>query len=69
MMDGWKMWEGKKVFIETRSNRQYSGKVIKVEASKNPISIWITIIDKFGKNITFVHSEISLIQEEGRWYL
>lgn len=63
-MEGWKSWEGKKVFISTRSNRQYSGKVINVEISENPSLIWITIIDKFGNQITFVHSEINLIEEE-----
>ena len=63
-MDGWKIWEGKKVFIETRSNRQYSGKIIKVDVSKDPELIWITLLDKFGKTITFAYSEINLIQEE-----
>ena len=26
----WQEWEGKKVYIETRSNRRYTGKIIKV---------------------------------------
>jgi len=60
--EGWKDYEGKNVYIETRSNRRYSGKVILVEI-KEPL-IWISIIDKFGAKITFVHSEINLIQEE-----
>ncbi len=64
-MEGWKSYEGKKVFIETRSNRRYSGKIINVEVQENPTLIWITLIDKFNKKITFVHSEIVLIQEEG----
>ena len=63
-MEGWKEYEGKNVFIETNSRRQYSGKVILVEVSEDPKLIWITIIDKFGSRITFVHSEINLIQEE-----
>jgi len=63
-MEGWKIWEGKKVFISTRSNRQYSGKVIEVEIQENPSLVWITIIDKFENRITFVHSEINLIEEE-----
>ena len=63
-MDGWMQWEGKKVFIETRSGRKYAGKVIKVEISKNCELVWISIHDKFGKKITFAHSEINLIQEE-----
>jgi len=64
MMDRWKEYEGKKVFIETRSNRQYSGRVINVDVTTNPALAWITIIDKFGQKITFVHSEIIMIQEE-----
>jgi len=63
MMDGWKKYEGKNVFIVTRSKRQYSGKVINVDDSE-PRLIWITLIDKFSKQITFVHSEISFIEEE-----
>jgi len=63
-MDGWREYKGKKVFIETHSGRQYSGKVIDIDVSENPRLIWIVIIDKFRKRITFVHSEIKLIQEE-----
>jgi len=63
-MEGWKQYEGKNVYIETNSGRKYSGKVILIEISENPKLIWVTIIDKFGKRITFVHSEINLIQEE-----
>ena len=64
MIDGWKTWEGKKVFITTRSNRHYTGKVTSVEILESPSLIWITIIDKFGSQITFSHSEINLIEEE-----
>lgn len=63
-MEGWKNWEGKKVFIKTRSNRQYSGKIIKVEIQEYPTLIWLTLIDKFENKITLIHSEIILIQEE-----
>jgi len=62
--NGWNSWEGKKVFIETRSNRQFSGIVTKVNSSDNPPLVWITIIDKFGNQVSFVHSEIILIKEE-----
>ena len=62
MMEGWKDFEGKNVYIETKSNRKYSGKVIKIDIQE-PL-IWISIIDKFGDKIVFVHSEIVLIQEE-----
>lgn len=64
MDDLWKELEGKKVFVETNSGRQYSGKVVKVNISENPKLIWITMIDKFGNRVTFIHSEIKLIEEE-----
>ena len=64
MVEGWKAYEGKKVYIQTKSNRHYSGTIITVDISTKPF-IWVTIIDKFDKHITFAHSEIELIQEEG----
>lgn len=64
-MEGWKKWEGKKVFIILKNKRQYSGIVIEVEVNDNSPLIWITIKDKFGNNIGFSVEEIELIQEEG----
>jgi len=63
MEDGWKYWEGKRIFILLKNHRQYSGTVVDVDDSNKPL-IWISINDKFGKRITFVHSEIDVIQEE-----
>jgi small nuclear ribonucleoprotein (snRNP)-like protein len=60
----WNEWIGKNVYIETRSNRRYTGKVVNVELNENPTLIWITIISSQGNRITFVHSEITLIQED-----
>jgi len=62
-MEGWKNWEGKKVYIILKNNRRYSGTVIEVETSG--ILFWITIIDKFQKRIGFSVEEIEVIQEEG----
>ncbi len=62
MKEGWKNWEGKKVFIILKNKRVYSGKVIEVEGD-SPLC-WITINDKFGKRIGFSVEEIELIQEE-----
>jgi len=64
-MEGWSFWKGKKVFIRTKSNRQYSGKVIDVDDTSAKPLIWIVIIDKFGKRVQFVQSEIIEIKEEG----
>ena len=60
----WLEWLGKKVYIETTSHRRYSGKVIDVDVSEDPKLIWITLLSTQGNKITFVHSEIKLIQEE-----
>jgi len=62
-MEGWKYWEGRKVYIILKNNRRYSGTVIKIESSG--ILSWITILDKFQKRIGFSVEEIELIQEEG----
>jgi hypothetical protein len=59
----WKEWNGKQIFLRTKHGKVYSGKVIKVDDSDKQI-IWISIVDKFGDNITFVHSEIVQIKEE-----
>jgi sporulation protein YlmC with PRC-barrel domain len=60
----WQEWLGKKVYIETNSKRRYTGKVIDVEINENPKLIWITILSSQDNKITFVHTEINLIQEE-----
>ena len=64
-MEGWKYYEGKRVYLILKSHREYSGEVIEVDDSKPPL-VWITILDKFNKRVTFVHSEIDMIQEEGK---
>jgi len=60
----WKKWENKKVFVKLKNGGYYSGKIIEIDFSLNPI-IFITIIDKYGKNVSFVQSEIVKIVEEG----
>lgn len=60
--EGWKAWEGKKVFIILKNNRQYSGVIIEVE--RNGVLYWITILDKFNKRVGFSVEEIKTIQEE-----
>jgi small nuclear ribonucleoprotein (snRNP)-like protein len=61
-MEGWNYWNGKSVFIRTKSNRVYSGKVLEIEKSEN--LVWVTILDKFDKRVRFVNSEIVEIKEE-----
>ena len=64
-MEGWKYYEGKKVFIILKSKRKYSGVVLEVESNPNSPLVWIILKDKFGNRITFVNSEVELIEEEG----
>lgn len=64
LMDGWKYYEGKRVFIILKNKRQYSGTIIGIESNSNSPLIWIILKDKFGNRITFVNSEVELIQEE-----
>ena len=58
----WKYWNDKNIFVKLKSGAVYSGKVIDVDVSID--LVWITIIDKFDKRVTFVHSEIEKIKEE-----
>lgn len=64
MVEGWKIWEGKKVFIILKNKRQYQGEVLEVEINNTSSNCFITILDKFGNRISFVNTEIELIQEE-----
>ena len=62
----WKDWQGKHIFVQLKSGGFYNGLVTDVDATNSPELIWITITDKFGDTITFVHSEIVKIVEEKR---
>ena len=61
-MEAWKYWRGKKVYIILKNKRTYSGVVDSVDISK--VTVWINIIDKFGKKIVFCVDEIDVMQEE-----
>ena len=62
MMEGWIQYEGKKVFIILKNARNYSGVIKKVEVV--PPLVWIHMIDKFGKSVSFSSGEISSIEEQ-----
>ena len=64
-MTGWKEYEGKKVFIQLKTGRFYSGTVIEIDESSLPI-IFISIIDKFNNRVTLAQSEIITIQVESK---
>ncbi len=61
-MDGFKIYEGKNVYIILKNNRAYSGKVLEVE-NKGSCSL-IIILDKFGKRVAFYDTEILVMEEE-----
>jgi small nuclear ribonucleoprotein (snRNP)-like protein len=62
-MEGWKQFEGKRVYIETKSYRKYSGVVKAVDDSDHTL-IFLHLLDIKGNIVIFAHSEIKLIQEE-----
>src|SRR3972149_6309788 len=59
----WKEWKGKRIFVQLNSGAVYSGKVIDIDSNLFPI-IFISIIDKYGKRVTFPHKDIRKIVEE-----
>lgn len=53
----WKKLEGKEVFIKLKHGDILNGKIFDVDDSIEPL-IWITLLDKFDKKVTIIHSEI-----------
>ncbi len=64
-MDRWNKYIGKRIFVILKSDRRYSGTLQEISEEKNGIR-FLEIIDRFGKNVSFVDSEIELIEEERR---
>jgi len=62
-MDGWNKYLNKKVYVVLINDRKYSGKVINIDDTSYPL-VWISLTDREGKLVTFLTSEIKLIQEE-----
>jgi len=58
---GWKNYEGKRVYIRLINKRIYSGLCVEVDDDQ---PIFLTIIDKYEKRVTFSISEILVIEEE-----
>ena len=55
-------WIGKRIYVVLKNKRNYSGEVLEVEGREEPYLF--TIKDKFGKYVSFISSEIEVIQEE-----
>ena len=62
-MDGFKQYEGKKIYVSLNNGRFYSGIVKEINDEGSGL-VFISIIDKFGSFVTFSSKEILLIQEE-----
>lgn len=61
----WNGWKGKNVFVRTKHGKVYSGLVESINQDDHPI-IFISLLDKFGKQVMLVSSEIIEIKEEER---
>ena len=59
----WLNWFGKHVFVQLSKGGCYTGIVIDVDVSSPPL-VFITLLDKFNKQVTFVNSEILKIVQE-----
>jgi len=59
----WKYFVGRKVYIILKNNRTYSGTVLEVDDELPPI-VWIVLLDKYDKRVTFCTGEIKSLQEE-----
>lgn len=58
----WKRWERQNVKIILKNDFEYNGKCVEVHDSGNGL-IWFSIVDKFGKFVTFTVDEIKVITE------
>jgi hypothetical protein len=70
---GFKDYEGKNIYVMLNSKRIYTGvvkEVVFVGQDTNDIDIYIfTLIDKFGKLVSFSNKEISVIDEQDLDYI
>jgi len=61
----WDSYKNKKIFVVLKNGRKYSG-VCKTVAKAEGGICFITIRDKFDKAVTFVSSEVEVIEEDWR---
>jgi hypothetical protein len=62
-MTDWIYYLDKEVWIILKNKKEYTGKVIDVDTNSTNYLIWMTILDKFNKRVTFCISEIDMIKE------
>jgi len=61
-VEGWKRFEGKKIYVILKNKRTYSGMVLEIESSGE--ECFIIIKDKFGAVVSFNSNEIDVMEEE-----
>lgn len=62
-MTDWKHYDRKKVYVVLNNDYEYNGEVVSVDDVGNGL-IWIQIVDREGKLVTFSSGEIKLIKEK-----
>ena len=64
-MSVWNIYKNKKVFLISKHNKNpIIGKVVNIEQNEGSSLVWITMIDKYGKQMIIVNTEILEIKEE-----
>lgn len=61
-MDGWKEYEGKRVYVKLKNDREYNGIVISIMDKGS--CIIFKLRDKFDNLVGFYDTEISVIEEQ-----
>ncbi len=59
----WIDWFGMHVFVQLKSGGYYTGCVIDIDEKAKPL-VFLTILDKYNKQVTFAVSEIIKIVQE-----
>lgn len=61
----WKSWINKYVFVQLKSGGYYTGFIIDVDDRTFP-TVFLTIVDKYNKQITFSNYEVVKLVEEDK---
>lgn len=57
----WKEFEKRKVFVRLTNGSVFNAEVLEVD-DRNPICVFITILDKYNEVVTISNNEIALIK-------
>jgi len=59
----WNYWLNVDVFVQLKSGRFYTGKVVEITTS-NDNQFFLKLIDKFDRAVVFPVSEVEVIEDE-----